>query len=478
MGVILNAEVSTSVDYPEVAYNNFINCKASSYDYGYDGGMVEVWCENSSATVNNANIHHNYAKNCCGGIEMGGREGSLNNMKVYSNVFENCTGSSVFLIHLIPGNFGINISDIRVTNNTIFANQGTGSGRIIQLANTQETTSYQFIFNNNIVYYSNFDRFTASTFTHNNNIFYSPTNSPVGTTLNSNEVYGQNPEFKSVTAPLDLSLKDGSVAINWGTWVDYSNDFNGKSYVFCPDAGAYETNSLLFNPGWSNSTANWSAQSCNIATSYLACNVTSRTAAWGGPKQNVTNAVSDQGSCSYYAGAWVKMASGTSTMKITMKYRYNNTDYWTSTSGTSVGTTWTYVSGVLSPTWSGTLQNAEFYYETTSGTTSFDIDECWLSKGTTKAMIVSQTEKVEIDNELNVYPNPVTDGYVTISMKGFNHSGSKNLYIVDLNGRIVYQKDTNEQGNITLFTDFLKNGMYFIKVQDEEKALVRKLIIK
>ena len=50
----------------EISYNRGINCRASSYDFGYDGGFVEVW-ENGD----NSYIHHNYAQNTNGFFELG-----------------------------------------------------------------------------------------------------------------------------------------------------------------------------------------------------------------------------------------------------------------------------------------------------------------------------------------------------------------------------------------------------------------------
>lgn len=43
----------------EVSYNRMINCKAPSYDYGFDGGVVEFY-----GNVDSCYVHHNWGENC------------------------------------------------------------------------------------------------------------------------------------------------------------------------------------------------------------------------------------------------------------------------------------------------------------------------------------------------------------------------------------------------------------------------------
>ena len=63
----------------EIAYNRAERCRAPSYDYGYDGGFFEVYSNGDSTYV-----HHNYAEDCNGFLEIGG--GMARNITVSHNV--------------------------------------------------------------------------------------------------------------------------------------------------------------------------------------------------------------------------------------------------------------------------------------------------------------------------------------------------------------------------------------------------------
>ena len=57
----------------EISYNRCYNCKASSYDYGFDGGTVEIYTNGD-----NSHIHQNWSENSQGFFEVGG--GSAQNV--------------------------------------------------------------------------------------------------------------------------------------------------------------------------------------------------------------------------------------------------------------------------------------------------------------------------------------------------------------------------------------------------------------
>ena len=70
----------------EVSYNRIVNCKAPSYDYGYDGSAVELF-----GNVDNSSIHHNYTNNALAFNEIGG--GSAQNVKIaYNLIVGSATG--------------------------------------------------------------------------------------------------------------------------------------------------------------------------------------------------------------------------------------------------------------------------------------------------------------------------------------------------------------------------------------------------
>src|SRR5450759_1523634 len=102
----------------EVSYSRFERCKASSYDYGTDGGAVELY-----GTVNNSYVHHNWAADNNGFMEVGGGQ-ALDTLVAYNVSVNNGLWGGFHL----GGPFGSAISNFRLENNTIVE---TGSGRQI-----------------------------------------------------------------------------------------------------------------------------------------------------------------------------------------------------------------------------------------------------------------------------------------------------------------------------------------------------------
>lgn len=107
-----------------------------------------------------------------------------------------------------------------------------------------------------------------------------------------------------------------------------------------------------------------------------------RVAAASGPGQNVTTALTANGAGRYYARAWVKMASGTAGVKLTVRLQDSAQTVYKTITPVTVGTGWTLVSGWMNLTWFKTLTSATFYAETTSGNVvDFYVDDMVLGDG-------------------------------------------------------------------------------------------------
>ena len=93
----------------EVAQNRMVNCRAPSYDYGEDGGAVELYGKGS-----NNYIHHNYVNNAMGFMEIGTGTAYYNNFITY-NVIVN--SGRMIRLHLIgtPPNPTSGGCDLRIT---------------------------------------------------------------------------------------------------------------------------------------------------------------------------------------------------------------------------------------------------------------------------------------------------------------------------------------------------------------------------
>jgi hypothetical protein len=80
---------------------------------------------------------------------------------------------------------------------------------------------------------------------------------------------------------------------------------------------------------------------------------------------------------SYTTNVWVRTQSGTASAKVTLQLTANgSTSYITLVPAQMVSASgWTLLSGTATVSWSGTLSSANFYVETTSGTSSFYSDD-------------------------------------------------------------------------------------------------------
>lgn len=212
----------------EVSLNRCTNCRAPSYDYEYDGGVVEIY-----SNGDNAYIHNNYGTASNGFIEVGGA--TARNVRVAYNVSDN--NYSVFACLHVGGTFSSTLDNFRIENNTIVNRTGNG-GRVIDCAPTI-LSSTQLLFRNNIVY-SNMDVFYQSAFTHVDNIYYLTGGALVGFPLGSGEQL-VDPAFVDVTGG-NYQLQSSSPAVNSGLSLGYAMDFGQTSVPQggAPDIGAYE----------------------------------------------------------------------------------------------------------------------------------------------------------------------------------------------------------------------------------------------
>lgn len=123
----------------EIAYNRAVRCRASSYDYGADGGFFEVY-NNGDSTY----VHHNYAEDCNGFLEIGG--GSARGIVVAHNV---SVENGEWTFHL-TGKFRSDIQNFRMEHNTIISKKGTKWNNILGLGRG-DTVANMIIFSHNLV---------------------------------------------------------------------------------------------------------------------------------------------------------------------------------------------------------------------------------------------------------------------------------------------------------------------------------------
>jgi len=215
----------------EISYNKAERCKAPSYDYGSDGGFVEFY-----NNVSGANIHHNWAQDNNGFIEVGG--GSATDSVVAYNVAVN--NGSLAVMH-ISGNFQSAVSNFRFENNTLVETAvGSNTYDILDFIGTP--ASGAVIVRNNIFYVNQFQVISnTSSFTHDHNLYYfMQSQTQVGAPLGPGEKIA-DPLFANLAGG-DYHLQAGSPAIDAGVDLGYHQDYAGQAVPAgsAPDIGAYE----------------------------------------------------------------------------------------------------------------------------------------------------------------------------------------------------------------------------------------------
>ena len=100
-----------------------------------------------------------------------------------------------------------------------------------------------------------------------------------------------------------------------------------------------------------------------------------RTAAWNGPGQAVASKLTN--GRTYTTAVWARAQSGTATVKTTLAVTANGTTNYVrlTPDGAINANGWTQLTGTATVSWSGTVSAATLYVETTSGTTSFLVDD-------------------------------------------------------------------------------------------------------
>lgn len=92
--------------------------------------------------------------------------------------------------------------------------------------------------------------------------------------------------------------------------------------------------------------------------------------------------------------------------------------------------------------------------------------------------ILSVTKINPLENNVNIYPNPSTDGYVNIQFN-LEDKQDLNIEVYDLTGKRVFlnraQNVTNN--NLKINVSELSNGMYLVKVSNKAHSITKKITI-
>jgi len=213
----------------EVSYNTLRNCRAFSYDYGLDGGAVEFY-----GAVNDCAVHHNWAQDCEGFLEVGGgdpygREARRN--VVSTNVL--IDNRRALLFNLGSYQYATDVEHFRFEHNTVVESRNWKAAVLFVKG---ELTGDELIIRNNI--FAGFAWLAESVdFTHTYNLYQG---------LTSGHAWGEgefaaDPRFTNRSAN-NLTLQANSPAIDRALDLGYPLDYAGRiiPYGPAPDLGAYE----------------------------------------------------------------------------------------------------------------------------------------------------------------------------------------------------------------------------------------------
>jgi hypothetical protein len=238
----------------EVSYNTMIDCSGPSYDYGSDGGCVEVYAGSNDS--NNLHIHHNYCEESNGFMEIGGRGYQVHDVTLAYNVSVDNNRDQFLGAHL-GGYFGIDLQNLAIDNNTIVLHSSP-DGRLWAVIAFfyGEPTAQQVAMRNNLFYLDDCDSVVghAGEITEYNNLVYDlEGNYNLGFVPDASDIIGRDPEFidaGSYGMAGIYSLLGASPAIDAGANLGYTIDSAGKTVPSgqLPDIGAYEYGASAATP--------------------------------------------------------------------------------------------------------------------------------------------------------------------------------------------------------------------------------------
>ena len=450
-----------------ITNNRFEECWASSYDYGFDGGAVELF----GSIMNDNKIMYNTAINCNGFIEIGSsNNGSASNNIIAYNKVINC---GILGVYQNGSTFSVTVNNLQYYNNTVVetVKQYAQPSVLFWMAGTGNQG--MLVVKNNIFWLSSgvnvaSSKFNSGQMIHSNNI-YRMTSGSLGITANSTELQSSTANlFTSISGTptqWNYTLNPTSAAINFGTGVGLNKDFIGNQINGNPDAGILE---YLISSSPSSLTI--SATKGTIACFGGKTDVTI-TAAGG------TSPYTGTGTFNVAAGTYKYVVSDAKGIKdsATVTVTQPSALSMTVTSGpiynaggtTSINIT---TSGGVSPFSynlnDGLYQASNTFYNVKAGvyaTGTKDANGCASNKSITiTEPTMSSTSIGTVVKEVMVFPNP-SNSFFTVSFSKKHRNRNVYLKVVDLQGNLKFSASGDTDMNFKFGYAFTP-GTYFLKV--------------
>jgi parallel beta-helix repeat protein len=453
-----------------ISNNRFEECWALSYDYGYDGGAVELF----GATMNNNKIMNNTAVNCNGFMEIGSSTGGTaqNNIVAYNKII-NC---GIIGVYQNGATFSVTVNNLQYYNNTVVetVKQYSQPGVMFWMAGTG--SAGMVVVMNNIFWLSSGNNFASSKFNsgqmvHSNNIFRMASGS-LGITLNSSELLSTNASlFTSVAgAPADwnYALPSTSAAINFGTNVGLSKDFAGNAISGNPDAGIleYASTAVVTPPAIPlDALASAGSINCNGGTTTVVVSATGGTSPYtgigsftvgaGNYKYFVTDSKGLKDSVTIAVVQPTAIAASLTSGAIT------NEGGSTSITVSASGGTSPYTFNINN----GAYQTSNVFSNVLAGTyavNSKDNKGCIVGQSITIDAYVAPVVTTSVKFSASVYPNPTTN-FFKVSIYRYHSNYPVYINVFNTNGNLVYSVKGDAYTTYSFGNSF-PSGYYYAKV--------------
>ncbi len=453
-----------------ISNNRFEECWALSYDYGYDGGAVELF----GGTMNNNKVMNNTAINCNGFMEIGSSSNGTaqNNIVAYNKII-NC---GIIGVYQNGSTFSVTVNNLQYYNNTVVetVKQYSQPGVMFWMAGTG--AAGMVVVKNNIFWLSSGTNFASSKFNsgqmvHSNNIFRMASGS-LGITLNSSELLSTNASlFTSVAgAPADwnYALPSTSAAINFGTNVGLNKDFVGNAISGNPDAGMLEYTAAVVQTVAStplDALASVGSINCNGGTTTVVVSATGGTSPYTGTgsfiiaagnyKYVVTDANGLKDSVTIAVAEPTAIAASLTSGTIT-------------SSGGSTSITVSASGGTSSYTYNinnGSYQTSNVFSNVLAGTYTVNTKDskgCTLGKSITVAAYQEPVVTTSVKFTASVYPNPTTN-YFKVSIYRYHNNYPVYISVFNASGNLVYSVKGDAYTTYSFGNSFL-SGTYYVKV--------------
>jgi len=453
-----------------ISNNRFEECWALSYDYGYDGGAVELF----GGTMNNNKIMNNTAINCNGFMEIGSSSNGTaqNNIVAYNKII-NC---GIIGVYQNGSTFSVTVNNLQYYNNTVVETikQYSQPGVMFWMAGIG--SAGMVVVKNNIFWLSSGTNFASSKFNsgqmvHSNNIFRMATGS-LGITLNSSELLSTSASlFTSVAgAPADwnLALTSTSAAINFGTPVGLAKDFVGNAISGNPDAGMleYTTGSdatVTVLPLDALATAG--SINCNGGTTTVVVSATGGTSPYNGIGSFTVAA----GSYKYFVtdakglkdSVIIAVAEPTAIAASLTSGAITSTGGSTSITVSASGGSSPYNYNINN----GSYQTSNVFSGVLAGTYTVNTKDskgCIIGKSITVASYQEPVVTTSVKFTASVYPNPTTN-FFKVSIYRYHSSYPVYINVFNTGGNLVYSVKGDAYTTYSFGNSFI-SGTYYVKV--------------